>query len=530
MVVVVFGHEVQVVRNRHGRSHARMWNRGIWRWVQHLSARQKGFPGSAKVRENLLERTRIVVRVVRLAVCQVGGRELVVVRQVVVEACQPEWLDIEQVAGVLLCGPLPIRPRSQLCAGAGASHFLQPRRRAAKPREDDRQQPGRIGIERSVEPGWRLSHVVKGDSAMGGDAWPRMHRMIGVRPRWLPVAEKTLTVKIVPNAKVSKRRARDPHRVVVVVYDGLCTFEFGIVVEMFGLARPEFDQWYSFSVCGLARRTVRATGGITVTPRGDLRELERADTIIIPGWPKPIAAPPRRLVQALLRAHERGARLVSICVGSFVLAATGLLNDRSATTHWRFADQMARDFPRVRLEPDVLYVDEGDLLTSAGSAAGIDLCLHIIRKDFGTEVANAVARRAVVSPHREGGQAQFIDMPVGEAANPWLSTLLHWVNARLDKRITIDQLADAAHVSPRTLTRRFASTTGTSPHQWITGLRVRRAKDLLETTTLSIEEVADASGFGSAALLRHHFHASVKVSPSSYRRLFRRKSERLRRA
>ena len=324
-----------------------------------------------------------------------------------------------------------------------------------------------------------------------------------------------------PNAKSTKRMRRAPHRVVVVAYDGLCTFEFGIVTEMFGLSRPEFEEWYSFTVCALGRRPVRATGGITVVPQGDLRELERADTIIIPGWPKPLAAPPRRLVAALVKAHERGARLVSICVGSFVLAATGLLDGKRATTHWRFAEQMAREFPSVRVEPDVLYVDEGDMLTSAGSAAGIDLCLHIIRKDFGTAIANAVARRAVVSPHREGGQAQFIDMPVGEAANPWLSTLLHWVNTRLDRRITLEQLAEAANVSQRTLARRFASTTGTSPHNWITGLRVRRAKDLLETTTLSIEEVAEASGFGSAALLRHHFHAHAKLSPSDYRAAFR---------
>jgi AraC family transcriptional activator FtrA len=344
--------------------------------------------------------------------------------------------------------------------------------------------------------------------------------MFAEQQRWLPVAEMTITVNIVPSANSRKRRNAAPHRVVVLAYDGLCTFEFGIVVEMFGLSRPEFDRWYSFSVCGLARRAVRATGGITIEPQGDLRELERADTIIIPGWPKPISSPPERLVRALIRAHGRGARLVSICVGSFVLAATGLLNGRRATTHWRFADQMARDFPRVQLEPDVLYVDEGDILTSAGSAAGIDLCLHIIRKDFGTVVANAVARRAVVSPHREGGQAQFIDKPVGEAAHPWLSNLLHWVDKRLDEKVTIEQLAEAAHMSTRTLARRFAATTGTSPLHWLTGLRVRRAKDLLETTALSIEEVAEASGFASAALLRHHFRATVRMSPSSYRGQF----------
>lgn len=336
------------------------------------------------------------------------------------------------------------------------------------------------------------------------------------------MAQETTIVNIMPRTQSRKRRRSAPHRVVVLAYEGLCTFEFGIVVEMFGLPRPELDEWYSFSVCGLDDRAVRAIGGVSVEPNRDLSELIRADTIIIPGWPKPIVSPPDRLVRALIRAHERGARLVSICVGSFVLAATGLLNDRRATTHWSFADQMARDFPRVRVKPDVLYVDEQDILTSAGSAAGIDLCLHIIRKDFGTVVANRVARRAVVSPHREGGQAQFIDKPVGEEAHPWLSNLLHWVDGRLHSRLTIEQLAAAAHMSKRTLARRFAATTGASPLDWITGLRVRRAKDLLETTTLSIEEVAGKSGFSSAALLRHHFRGIVKLSPSDYRVSFTR--------
>jgi len=310
------------------------------------------------------------------------------------------------------------------------------------------------------------------------------------------------------------------HRVVALAYDGLCTFEFGIVVEMFGLPRPELDRWYSFSVCGLENRPVKATGGISITPNGGLRELRHADTIIIPGWSKPIAPPPEPLVRALIAAHKRGARLVSICVGAFVLGATGLLNGRRATTHWRFVDQMARTFPLIRVLPDTLYVDEQDILTSAGSAAGIDLCLHVIRKDFGTVVANNVARRAVVSPHREGGQAQFIDRPVGEEAHPWLSNLLQWAQARLHTPITVRQLANEACTSKRTLSRHFAETTGTSPLHWISTLRVRRAKDLLETTTLSIEEVADACGFASAEVLRHHFRTRVKLSPTGYRSRF----------
>lgn len=306
----------------------------------------------------------------------------------------------------------------------------------------------------------------------------------------------------------------------VLVYDGLCTFEFGIVVEMFGLPRPELDRWYSFLVCGLENRAIRATGGVQITPQGGLRDLLDADTIIIPGWCNPNEAPPQQLIRALIKAHKRGARLVSICVGSFVLGATGLLDGRRATTHWRFIDQMARAFPRIQVHPDVLYVDEQDILTSAGSAAGIDLCLHIIRKDFGTIVANNVARRAVVSPHREGGQAQFIDKPVGEEAHPWLSNLLQWAHKKLHTLITVEQLAREAHMSKRTLSRRFAETTGMSPLHWITALRVRRAKDLLETTTLSIEEVAEQCGFASAAVLRHHFRARVKLSPNIYRQRF----------
>lgn len=335
------------------------------------------------------------------------------------------------------------------------------------------------------------------------------------------MARVTIIVKIVPRAGPLSRSTR-PHRVVVLAYEGLCTFEFGIVVEMFGLPRPELKQWYQFSVCGLDKRPVRAIGGITIVPTRGLSELQSADTIIIPGWPKPIAPPPPQLVRALIKAHERGARLVSLCVGSFVLAATGLLNGRRATTHWGFVDAMARAFPLVRIEPDVLYLDEGDILTSAGSAAGIDLCLHIIRKDFGAIVANTVARRAVIPPHREGGQAQYIDKPIGEAAHPWLSKLLHWAHGRLQGPITVAELARAAHTSKRTLSRRFTATTGVSPLQWITGLRLKRAKDLLETTTLSIEEVAQESGFGSAAVLRHHFRMGVKVSPSTYRGRFHR--------
>lgn len=313
-----------------------------------------------------------------------------------------------------------------------------------------------------------------------------------------------------------------PHRAVALAYEGLCTFEFGIVVELFGLPRPELDHWYTFEVCGLEKGQLRATGGVSVLPKRGLSGLLHADTIIIPGWRNADEAPPPRLIRTLVAAHQRGARLVSICTGIFVLAATGLLDGRRATTHWRYAEKLRFAFPAIQLEPDALYVDEGDILTSAGSAAGIDLCLHIIRKDFGTLTANKVARRLVVSPHREGGQAQFIDKPVGEEASPWLSHLLDWAQERLHDPITVAQLADRGGMSKRTLSRRFVEVTGTSPLDWITGLRVRRAKDLLETTTLSMEEIAGQCGFGSAPILRHHFRVRVRLSPNLYRARFRR--------
>ena len=334
------------------------------------------------------------------------------------------------------------------------------------------------------------------------------------------MAQKTIIVKIMPIYRPSAKTACAQHRVAALVYEGLCTFEFGIAVEMFGLPRPEFDRWYSFMSCGLENRPLRATGGISITPDKGLSGLQQADTIIIPGWRNPDEAPPRNLIRALIKAHARGARLVSICSGVFVLGATGLLNGRRATTHWRYIDKLTHAFPLIQLQPDVLYVDEEDVLTSAGSAAGIDLCLHIIRKDCGTVVANRVARRLVISPHREGGQAQFIDKPVGEEAHPWLSHLLDWTQARLQEQITVERLASVAHVSKRTLSRRFAETTGTSPLDWVTGLRVRRARDLLETTTLSMEEIAEECGFRSAAVLRHHFRMRVKLSPNMYRSRF----------
>jgi len=310
--------------------------------------------------------------------------------------------------------------------------------------------------------------------------------------------------------------------VAALAYDGLCTFEFGIVVELFGLPRQEMKDWYDFRVCGLERGPLRATGGLSVTPREGMAGLERADTIVIPGWRDRSEMPPRRLINALQRAHRRGARLVSICSGVFVIAATGLLNGKRATTHWRYTEELARRYPEIQIEPGVLYVDEGSILTSAGSAAGIDLGLHIIRSDYGTLAANQVARRLVMPPHREGGQAQYIERPVGDEGNPWLAKLLEWAELHLAEELTADRLARQAHVSKRTLARRFVATTGTTPAEWVAGLRIARAKELLETTKLPVERVAERCGFGSAFALRHHFRKRLETSPTAYRARFTR--------
>jgi AraC family transcriptional regulator, transcriptional activator FtrA len=326
----------------------------------------------------------------------------------------------------------------------------------------------------------------------------------------------THNIKLVPHVSQT-RRPRRRHVVAAVAYEGLSTFEFGIVVELFGLRRPEIDNWYEFIVCGETMRPSAASGGVQFVARSGYAGLARADTIVIPGWRDVHERPPERLIQILLREHARGARLVSICSGTFVLAATGLLDGRRATTHWRHTELLRHDYPRIQVDPAVLYVDEGDILTSAGSAAGIDLCLHIIRRDFGARVVNDVARRLVMAPHREGGQAQFIPHPVGDATEPWLSDLMQWTERHLHEPLTTGRLAAVARMTRRTFFRRFSAMTGGSPADWLTGLRIARARDLLETSAKPIERIAWECGFGSAATMRHHFHQRLKVSPASYR-------------
>lgn len=329
------------------------------------------------------------------------------------------------------------------------------------------------------------------------------------------------SVKIVP-----KRRSRPqpPHNrlVVALAYDGLCTFEFGVAVEIFGLDRPEMGgNWYRFAVAAIEPGRLRAAGGIRVETDGGLSLLARAGTIIVPGWRGADTPVPPRLVSALRRAHARGARLLSFCSGVFVLAATGLLDGAQATTHWRYAERLARMYPSIRVVPGVLYVDEGNLLTAAGSAAGIDLSLHLIRRDWGTAAANSVARRLVVQPHRDGGQAQFIEAPVPDAREGGrLGALLERMRADPAADTNLAALARAAGMSRRTFLRRFKANTGTTPVAWLAAARVARARDLLASSVAPIDEVAAAAGFGSAATLRHHFRKQMQLSPAAYRRQF----------
>ena len=310
---------------------------------------------------------------------------------------------------------------------------------------------------------------------------------------------------------------------VVLAYDQLGLFEFGIATEIFGLPRPEVGPgWYRFAVAGVDPSPLRSANGITLTVDGDISLLADADLIIIPSWRGPESAASPALLDALRTAHGRGARLVSICIGAFLLAQTGLLNGRRATTHWRHADALLHAFPLVSVEPDVLYVDEGDVLTSAGSAAGIDLCLHLVRQGYGPVIANQVARRLVMPMHRDGGQAQFIEQPVaGLRDRSRMASLLEQMAKDLSADLTLTAMASLAGLSARTFLRRFHAATGLTPGEWLANARVRRAREMLETTNVSIEDIATACGFGSVETLRHQFRKRVRLSPANYRRRFR---------
>ncbi|MEU1430725.1 helix-turn-helix domain-containing protein [Nocardia sp. NPDC005746] len=310
-----------------------------------------------------------------------------------------------------------------------------------------------------------------------------------------------------------------PHTVVVLALDGVYPFELGIPNRVFGTA----DGRYRVITCSLDGRPVRSSSDFDIAVAHDARVLETADTVVIP----PCDVTPileqglPHEVSAALASIRPGARLVSICTGAVVLAAAGLLDDRPATTHWNIADRFQRAFPGIRVDPNVLYVDDGDLLTSAGASAGVDLCLHLIRGDHGSEVANAVARRCVVPPWREGGQAQFIEQPVPPPAAAGTAEARQWALENLHRPLTMADLADRARMSGRTFARRFRDEVGMSPGRWLIQQRVFRARELLESTELSVDRIAGEVGFATGASLRQHLHEAIGVAPLAYRRTFR---------
>lgn len=312
------------------------------------------------------------------------------------------------------------------------------------------------------------------------------------------------------------------HRIAVVAFDRISPFHLSVPCLVFesrpapGL--PDFD----LRVCAVEPGPLRTDAGFALQPEYGLEGLEGADTVVVPSWRDQHEPAPEALCQALRRAHARGARLVGLCLGTFVLADAGLLDGRPATTHWAALDTFAHRYPQVRLEPDVLYVDDGDLLTSAGTAAGIDCCLHLVRREHGAEVANRIARRLVVAPHRQGGQTQYIEQPLpADPGDDRLRAVLAWALAHLDQRLGVDDLAGRALMSRRTFTRRFRRATGASVGDWLAHQRLARAQRLLETTDRPLDHVAAEAGFGSAVSLRQRFAAALGTSPSAYRRSFR---------
>lgn len=328
-----------------------------------------------------------------------------------------------------------------------------------------------------------------------------------------------------PNVSDQTSPAPDPSLsgpfVVALVYDGLCTFEFGITAEIFGLPRPEFgSDWYRFASCAIEDGPLRAAGGLTITADHGPDRIDEADIIVVPGWRGSGAEVPPSLIDRLRRAHQRGAQLVSICSGAFVLAATGLLDGRSATTHWRYADELRRRFPSITVDEASLYRLEDRIHTSAGSAAGIDLMMELIRRDYGADKANSVARRLVMPAHRSGGQAQFLERPIACRQGSAIAPLLEQVRGRLAETWTIQRMAAQCHMSPRTFQRRFMEATGLAPGDWLTLERLEAAKDILSTGQDDMETVAALVGFGSAHALRHHFRQKLGLRPTDYRSLF----------
>ncbi|MEU1178898.1 helix-turn-helix domain-containing protein [Streptomyces sp. NPDC005820] len=321
----------------------------------------------------------------------------------------------------------------------------------------------------------------------------------------------------------SSHRTHRPHRVVVIVDEGTNPFEVGVATELFGLPRPELGlpgPLYEVTLCTPAREVRMNHGFFRLTGVPGLEAVDGADTLVVPGRPDNVVPRGDDVLDAIRRAHARGARVLSLCTGSFALAEAGLLDGRRATTHWMWAEAFRELHPRVRLEPDVLFVDEGDILTAAGSAAALDLGLYVVRRDHGAEVANAVSRRLVFAAHRDGGQRQFVERPLPDVPDESLAPLLEWARARLAEPLTVAGLAARAAVSPATLHRRFRSQLGTTPLTWLTGERVALACRLIERGEERLDVVASRSGLGTAANLRARVRRETGLSPSAYRRRF----------
>ncbi|WP_152186539.1 GlxA family transcriptional regulator [Segeticoccus rhizosphaerae] len=327
-----------------------------------------------------------------------------------------------------------------------------------------------------------------------------------------------------PAAKRAPRSGRRPHKVAVVVTRGLPIFELAVPCEVFGIDRSDLvDPWYDFRFVAGQAGDLSTTGGFHVHPESGLDYLDEADTVIVPACDRVVQIePPQPLLEALRRAHDRGARIASLCSGSYVLAAAGLLDGRRATSHWMNLDDFAARYPRVHVDHNVLFTDnDGTVLTSAGTAASIDLCLHLVRHDFGAGVAASVARRMVIPAQREGGQAQYVDRDTEPVPPPAVfGDMLEWVSSHLDEPLTVADLARRASLSRRHFHRNFVRATGQTPLQWGQSRRVRRAQELLESTDLSVEQIATRTGFANSNTLRTHFVRAVTVSPQQYRRNF----------
>ncbi|MEJ3742189.1 helix-turn-helix domain-containing protein [Actinomycetes bacterium KLBMP 9797] len=310
--------------------------------------------------------------------------------------------------------------------------------------------------------------------------------------------------------------------VAVIVSDGVAAFELGVICEVFGTDRTvDGFPGYRFDVCTADGKPVRCKSGFQITPSADLTPVEDADLVAIPAHDDHEIVPDS-VLEALRRAMDRGAYVFSVCSGAYVLGDAGLLDGRECTTHWKYVDDLQQRFPAARVHCDSLYVQDGRLITSAGTAAGIDAALHLVRQEHGSAIATKMARRMVVPPHRDGGQAQYVEAPMPKTPDaPTLEPVLTWLMTSLERAHTVEELAARAHMAPRTFARRFRAETGTTPHDWLTNQRVLLARRLLEDTELGVEAIAARAGFGDAATMRHHFSRRVGATPQAYRTTFR---------